>query len=199
MTLCEIEAEALALHLAQRPESLDAIEAETGKVIAVAEASPIVTKAATQALKEPGRAIATARAPTDRAGQLSYRVLIVGNFGRAAFVRAADEVGGLAGDCWREVRKKVPPTVGKLAAVGVMAAGLLALGNAVGVENLRLLKEVGAALENIGKLAGEKATPAPKAPEKVAPADPPKIETPAPKLDSTTKTGVQSGAARKKR
>jgi hypothetical protein len=159
-----IEAEALALRIVQQPETQNEIAEQGRKAIATASESPHVTPAAASALQDTEKSVTTARDADERARQLSYLVLDLANLARAAIVLGTKEVGGFAGDCWREIRNRAPSRVGKLAALGVTLYGLSALAEHLPLEKINLLRDIGGVAEKLGRLIDEK--PLPKANDK---------------------------------
>jgi hypothetical protein len=177
----QIEAEALALRIVQQPEIHEEIAEQGRKAIAAASDSPHVTPAAESALRDTEKSVVTARDADERARQLSYLVLDLANFARAGIVLAAKEVGGFAGDCWREIRSRVPSRIGKLAALGVTLYGLSTLAEHLPLEKIKLLRDLGSVTEKLGKLIEDK--PPPKASDTASTSEP-NESTPPPKRDS---------------
>lgn len=177
----QIEAEALALRIVQQPDIQEEIAEQGRKAIAAASDSPHVTSAAESALKDTEKSVATARDADERARQLSYLVLDLANFARAGIVLAAKEVGGFTGDCWREIRSRVPSRIGKLAALGVTLYGLSTLAENLPLEKIKLLRDLGGVVERLGKLIEDR--PPPKASDKASTSEP-SASAPSPKPNS---------------
>jgi hypothetical protein len=164
-----IEAEALALRIVQQPEAQEEIAEQGRKAIAAAHESPLVTPAAASALQDTEQSVTTARDADERARQLSYLVLDLRNFARAGVALALKEIGGLAGDCWVDIRKKVPPAVGTLTRISLFAFGLSTLVDQLAPAKIKLLKDVGGVARDLGHAIQEgapKASDRPSASEK---------------------------------
>lgn len=158
----EIEAESVLL---QMPfERLPEIEAEARSVAESILLSDCVTDAAKEAIADSAEAVVDARSEADRAKQDAYLLLDLGNFVRAGIqhVRASGgkiarpvrdaakvagrELGGLAGDTWKGIRRGLPKGVergaqqvgkalvigGVSALMGAIAGPIVALGTFVG-------------------------------------------------------------------
>ncbi len=139
----EIEAERVAQALPM--ERLAEIERPAAEIVVAAAMSDAVSDGAVAALETSAQGVITARSPADRAKQLGYLILDLGNFGRAGARHIAAtgaritktvgrEIGGLGADCWKGVRKGLPKGVEKGAVkVGSMmiVGGVSALMGAV--------------------------------------------------------------------
>ena len=139
----EIEAERVAQALPM--ERLAEIERPAAEIVVAAAMSDAVSDGAVAALETSAQGVITARSPADRAKQLGYLLLDLGNFGRAGARHIAAtgaritktvgrEIAGLGADCWKGVRKGLPKGVEKGAAkVGSMmiVGGVSALMGAV--------------------------------------------------------------------
>jgi hypothetical protein len=146
-----IEAEAIAFDLVRRPEAIPVVEAQTERIVNAAQDAPFVTQQAAEQLAEPTPSIANAQDIADKAKQLSYRQLSVENFARAMLAIAVKEGGGLLGDCWKNIRETIPPTVGKVARISLYALSMSALTSYIAHEKITTLKEIGEALREIDK------------------------------------------------
>jgi len=143
----EIEAEAVTLALPL--ERLDEIARPVANAGAAIDASDGVTDATRDSFHETAAAIATSRDLADRAKQLAYHILDLGNIARAglrhlkttgrrivapaaATARVGGrEVGGVAGDVWKEFRKDLPKRAGRAASIAVVG-GISGLLHAIG-------------------------------------------------------------------
>jgi hypothetical protein len=137
----EIEAEAVSLNLPM--DRLEEIETHVVEMVDAVNCSDGATELAKTAIKETVAAISNSRSLADRAKQLSYSLLDLGNFTRAGLKyvketgenikppigRAAQQVGrelgGLGADSWRSFRRGFPRgietgarTLGKAMVVG---------------------------------------------------------------------------------
>ncbi len=143
----EIEAEAVTLALPL--ERLDEIARPVANAGAAIDASDGVTDATRKSFHETAAAIATSRDLAGRAKQLAYHILDLGNIARAglrhlkttgrkivapaaATARVGGrEVGGVAGDVWKEFRKDLPKRAGRAASIAVVG-GISGLLHAIG-------------------------------------------------------------------
>jgi hypothetical protein len=198
-----IEAEALALRIVQQPETQDEIAEQGRRAIAAARESPLVTPAAVSALQDTEQSATIARDFDERARQLSYLVLDLRNFARAGIALALKEVGGLAGDCWIDIRKKVPPAVGTLTRIGLVALGLATLVDQLAPTKIKLLKEVGGVARGLGKAiekgAPPKANDKPNAPEKSEAESSPRRDTHATEKNASHTRGGNRALQKRKR
>jgi hypothetical protein len=198
-----IEAEALALRIVQQPETQDEIAKQGRRAIAAARESPLVTPAAVSALQDTEQSVTIARDSDERARQLSYLVLDLRNFARAGIALALKEVGGLAGDCWVDIRKKVPPAVGTLTRIGLVTLGLSTLVDQLAPAKIKLLKEVGGIARGLGKAIEETAPPKAKekasAPEKSEAESSPRRDTLATEKNAPQTKGGKRTLQKRKR
>jgi hypothetical protein len=143
----EIEAEAITLALPL--ERLDEIARPVANAGAAIDASDGATDATKRSLHGTAAAIATSRGLADRAKQLAYHLLDLGNIARAGLRHlkatgqriagpagarahvAGREVRGVAGDVWKEFRKDFSKRSGRAASVAVVG-GVGALLHAIG-------------------------------------------------------------------
>lgn len=198
-----IEAEALALRIVQRPETQDEIAEQGRRAIAAASESPHVTPAAASAVQDTEKSVTIARDADERARQLSYLVLDLRNFTRAGLALVLKEAGGLAGDCWLDIRKKVPPVVGTLTRISLFAFGLSTLVDQLAPAKIKLLKEVGGVARDLGKAIEDGAPPKvsdkPSAPEKnESESSPPRDSRRAEKAAPHAKSGNRAPQRRKR-
>jgi hypothetical protein len=145
----EIEAEAVTLALPL--ERLDEIARPVANAGAAIDASDGVTDATRNSFHETAAAIATSRDLADRAKQLAYHMLDLGNIARAglrhlkttgrrivapaaATARVGGrEAGGVAGDVWKEFRKDFPKRAGRAGSIAVVG-GIGGLLHAMGLD-----------------------------------------------------------------
>lgn len=198
-----IEAEALALRIVQQPELQEDIAEQGRRAIAAASESPHVTPAAASALQDTEKSVTIARDADERARQLSYLVLDLRNFARAGLALVLKEAGGLAGDCWVDIRKKVPPVVGTLTRISLFAFGLSTLVDQLAPAKIKLLKEVGGVARDLGKAiedgAPAKLSERPSAPEKSeSESSPPRESHRAEKTAPHAKSGNRTPQRRKR-
>jgi hypothetical protein len=199
----QIEAEALALRIAQQPETQEDIAEQGRKAIAAATESPLVTPAAASALQDTEKSVTIARDADERARQLSYLVLDLRNFARAGVALALKEVGGFAGDCWVDIRKKVPPAVGTLTRISLFAFGLSTLVDQLTPAKIKLLKDVGGVARDLGKAIEDGAPPKtndnPRAPEMSESEPSPRRDTHATEKNASHTKGGNRALQKRKR
>ena len=158
----EIEAEAVAIDLPM--DRLNEIEAQSSLIVSAIHESDSVTDAALDAVSETVDAIVYSRTVAERAKQNAYLLLVLGNFGRAAVQNLRStgarisrgaataakvtgrEVGGLAGDVWKSIRKGLPRGVEK---------GAEAAGKAITVAGIAgLIAKIGGPIAALGAVIG---------------------------------------------
>jgi hypothetical protein len=131
----EIEAEAVSLGLPL--ERLDQIEQPIARAAVTIYASDAATGATKESVEATAVAIGTSRDLADRAKQVAYHLLDVGNIARAGLrhlkttsqriatpsaevtQRAAQEIGDFAAETWKVFRKDFPKRAGRAASIGV--------------------------------------------------------------------------------
>jgi hypothetical protein len=143
----EIEAEAVSLKIPL--ERLDEFISPIARVAVAIYASDGATEATKESLQATGASIGTSRDLAERAKQVPYHLLDVGNITRAglrhlkatgqriakptaeAAFEVSKEIGGLAADTWKVFRKDFPKRAGRTASV-VIVGGIGALLHAIG-------------------------------------------------------------------
>jgi hypothetical protein len=142
----EIEAEAVSLALPL--ERLAEIEQPIARAAVAIDASDAATLAAKESLATTAAAIGTSRDLADRAKQVAYHLLDLGNIARAGLrhlkttgqriatpvaQKATHEIGGLAADTWKAFRKDFPKRAARSASIAV-TGGIGALLHVIGPE-----------------------------------------------------------------
>jgi hypothetical protein len=172
----QIEAERLALDLDRRPDVLPVIEQQANEIQDAAQRSGAATENAVRALAQNDAAInAATNNSVLRNSLIADKLLVIGNFARAAAGKVWSELSELGADSWEAVKENLPKGIGTAARVGplmaLMTLATLIAGPVAGVASAvpawkpfsRVFKKmVGDGAKNLERM------PRPKAPTKVA-------------------------------
>lgn len=121
-----VEVERVALDLHRNPNALPIVEQQANEIEAAAQKSEAATDSAVQALARNDAAINAATDPVLRNELVADKLLVIGNFARAAAGKALAELSELGAASWEEAKDKLPKGVGA-AALAVPLMGLVAL------------------------------------------------------------------------
>jgi hypothetical protein len=114
----QIEAERLALDLDRQPDAVPALEQQAEEIRDAAQRSGAATDGAIRALTQNDAAIHAATDPLLRTQLVADKLLVVGNFARAAASKAWTEIGELGAASWEAVKTELPKGIGAVARVG---------------------------------------------------------------------------------
>ena len=131
-TVRQIEGERLALDLDRQPDAVLLIEQRTDEIRVAAEQSGAATESAVKALAQNDAAIASAADPLLRTRLIADKLLVVGNFARAAASRAWTELNEVGAASWEALKRELPIGVGIAARVGPLMALTVAIAGPIG-------------------------------------------------------------------
>ncbi len=119
----QIEAERLALDLDRRPDALPVIEQQANEIQDAAQRSGAATENAVRALAQNDADIdAAANNSVLRNSFIADKLLVIGNFARAATGKVWSELSELGADSWEAVKENLPKGIGTAARVGPLMA-----------------------------------------------------------------------------
>jgi hypothetical protein len=166
----QIEAERLALDLDRRPDVLPVIEQQANEIQDAAQRSGAATENAVRALAQNDAAInAATNNSVLRTSLIADKLLVIGNFARAAAGKVWSELSELGADSWEAVKGNLPKGIGTAAHVGplmaLMTLAMLIAGPVAGVASAvpawkpfsRVFKKmVGEDAKNLGRMPRQK-------------------------------------------
>ncbi len=122
-TVRQIEAERLALDLDRRTDVLPVIEQQANEIQNAAQRSGAATENAVRALAQNDAAInAAANNSVLRNSLIADKLLVIGNFARAAAGKVWSELSEFGADSWEAVKENLPKGIGTAARVGPLMA-----------------------------------------------------------------------------